>query len=62
MQELKQRMDKLQQIADHYGIEVDKHEENKDAHERLSKELSLLDKQKKILQSAIDTLTKRYEV
>lgn len=42
-------MEKLQQIADHYGIEVDKHEENKDAHDKLAKELALLDKQKKIL-------------
>lgn len=55
-------MEKLQQIADHYGIEIDKHEENKDNHDKLAKELQLLDKQKKILQSAIDTLTKRYEV
>ncbi len=55
-------MEKLQSIADHYGIEVDKHEENKEQHDRLAKELQLLDKQKKIVQSAIDTLTKRYEV
>lgn len=47
--ELKQRMEKLLQIADHYGIEVDKHEENKENYDKLSKELSLLDKQKKIL-------------
>jgi hypothetical protein len=42
-------MEKLLQIADHYGIEVDKHEENKENYDKLSKELSLLDKQKKIL-------------
>ncbi len=44
MQELKTRMEKLQQIADHYGIEVDKHEENKENFDKLSKELQLLDK------------------
>jgi anion-transporting ArsA/GET3 family ATPase len=55
-------MEKLQSIAEHYGIDMDRHEENKEQHERLSKELQLLDKQKKIVQSAIDTLTKRYEV
>jgi hypothetical protein len=55
-------MEKLQQIAGHYGIEIDRHEENKETHEKLAKELQLLDKQKKILQSAIETLNKRYEV
>jgi DNA repair ATPase RecN len=62
LNELKTRMDKLQQIADHYGIEVDRHEENKENFEKLSKELALLDKQKKIVAAAIDTMTKRYEV
>lgn len=40
LQELKGRMEKLQQIADHYGIEIDKHEENKENHEKLSRELN----------------------
>jgi hypothetical protein len=37
-------MEKLQQIADHYGIEIDKHEENRENHDKLAKELQLLDK------------------
>ena len=54
-------MEKLQQIADHYGIEIDKHEENKENYEKLSKELGVLEKQKKIVLSAVDAMTKRYE-
>ena len=59
--ELRARMDKLQHIADHYGIEVEHHEENKENYEKLSKELIVLEKQKKIVLSAVDTMTKRYE-
>ena len=54
-------MEKLQTIADHYGIEVDKHEENKEHFDKLNKDLAQLDKQKKIVQSAIDTMSKKYE-
>jgi rubrerythrin len=55
-------MDKLHQIADHYGIsEVDKHEENKENFEKLTKDLALLDKQKKIVMQAVEAMTKRYE-
>jgi ABC-type transporter Mla subunit MlaD len=61
LQELKGRMEKLQQIADHYGIEIDKHEENKESYDKLSKELNQLDKQKKIVLAAVETMTKRYE-
>ena len=61
MNELKVRMDKLQHIADHYGIEVDHHEENKENYEKLSKELVVLEKQKNIVKSAADAMTKRYE-
>ena len=42
-------MEKLQTIADHYGIEVDKHEENKEHFDKLNKDLAQLDKQKKIV-------------
>lgn len=61
LQELKGRMEKLQQIADHYGIEIDKHEENKENYDKLSKELTVLDKQKKIVLAAVEAMTKRYE-
>ena len=54
-------MDKLQHIADHYGIEVDRHEENKESYDKLSKELNVLEKQKRIVMTAVDTMTKRYE-
>lgn len=59
--ELRARMDKLQHIADHYGIEVDHHEENKENYEKLSKELLVLEKQKRIVLAAVDTMTKRCE-
>jgi len=61
LNELRTRMEKLQQIADHYGIEVDKHEENKESYDKLSKELGVLEKQKKIVMTAVDAMTKRYE-
>lgn len=61
LQELKGRMEKLQQIADHYGIEIDKHEENKESYDKLNKELTVLDKQKKIVLAAVEAMTKRYE-
>jgi hypothetical protein len=54
-------MDKLNKIAEHYGIEVEKHEENKEQYERLNKDLAQLEKQKKIVLQAIDTMTKKYE-
>lgn len=54
-------MDKLQSIANHYGIEIDKHEENKEQYEKLNKDLAQLEKQKRIVMSAIDTITKKYE-
>ena len=54
-------MEKLQQIADHYGIEVEKHEENKENYDKLSKELEQLQKQKRIVLTAVDAMTKRYE-
>ena len=62
MEELKQRLEKLMAIAEHYGIEVDKHEENKVEYEKLNKDLVQLEKQKTIVQSAIATMTKKYEV
>ena len=62
MEELRQRLEKLQSIAEHYGIEVDKHEENKVEYEKLNKDLVQLEKQKVIVQSAIATMTKKYEV
>lgn len=54
-------MEKLMKIADHYGIELDKHEENKEEFEKLNKDLSQLEKQKRIVRSAIDTMTKKFE-
>lgn len=44
LEELKTRMEKLVQIAEHYGIEVDKHEENAKEYEKLNKDLSQLEK------------------
>eukprot|EP00347_Sterkiella_histriomuscorum_P015656 403356196 len=61
LEELKQRFEKLNQIADHYGIEVDKHDQNNKEYEKLNKDLEQLEKQKRIARSAIDTLTKKYE-
>jgi hypothetical protein len=37
-------MEKLNQIAEHYGIEVDKHETNNKEYERLTKDLEQLEK------------------
>ena len=59
--ELKQRSEKISQIADHYGIEIDKHQENQDEFEKLQKDLMLLEKQKKIVKTAIETMSKKYE-
>ena len=39
MEELRQRLEKLNKIADHYGIEIDKHEENKEEFDKLNKDL-----------------------
>jgi len=61
LEELRQRLEKLQQIADHYGIEVDKHDENAKEAEKLIKDLSQLEKQKRILRSAIDVAAKKFE-
>lgn len=61
LDELKTRLDKLNQIAEHYGIEVDKHEQNNKEYERLNKDLEVLEKQKRIVRSAIDTMTKKFE-
>lgn len=61
LDELKQRSDKLTQIAEHYGIEVDKHQENQEQYEQLNKEFLQLEKQKKIVRSAIDAMSKKYE-
>jgi hypothetical protein len=40
LEELKERMSKLTKIAEHYGIEIDKHEENKEQFEKLNKDLA----------------------
>jgi len=59
IEELKQRQHKLNQIAQHYGVD---HEKNMgEEAERLQQELELLEKQKRILKSAIDTMNKKYE-
>ena len=59
--ELRQRLEKLQQIAEHYGIEVDKHEAHGKEAERLSKDLNQLEKQKRILKSVLDGAAKKFE-
>lgn len=40
MEELRTRMDKLTKIAEHYGIDISKHEENKEEFEKLNKDLA----------------------
>ena len=40
---------------------MDRHEENKESYDKLSKELVVLEKQKKIVMTAVDAMTKRYE-
>lgn len=44
LQELKQRSEKITQIAEHYGIELDKHQENQEEYEKLQKDLMQLEK------------------
>lgn len=61
MTELKQRLERLSQIAEHYGIDIDKHADNQGEYDKLNKEVELLEKQKNIVKSAIDAMTKRYE-
>lgn len=61
LEELNKRLQKLGQIAEHYGIEVGKHEENSKQAELLSKDLTQLEKQKRILKQAIDIMSKKYE-
>jgi hypothetical protein len=47
-------MDKLLQIASHYGLDVEGQEEGREAHEKLAKELATLEKQKRIVLTAVD--------
>lgn len=54
-------MEKLNQIAEHYGLEVDKHDDNAKEFEKLNKDLGQLEKQKMIVKSAINTMTKKFE-
>lgn len=48
-------MAKLNTIAEHYGVSVDKSKENMAEHKKLTEQLEHLNKQKRILTQAIDT-------
>ena len=61
MEELRERQHKLQVIAEHHGIEVDRHEENREQAQKLEKDLAILEKQKRIAVAAMETMTKKYE-
>jgi SMC interacting uncharacterized protein involved in chromosome segregation len=60
-EELKSRHEKLVTIAEHYGIDPERYAETQAEHDSLTKEMSVLDKQKRIVKSAIDTTTRKYE-
>ena len=53
--ELRTRLDKLNKIAEHYGVSIEKSKENQVEHKKLTEQLEYLNKQKRILTQAIDT-------
>lgn len=40
LEELRTRMEKLNKIASHYGIDINKHDENKEESDKLNKDLA----------------------
>ena len=61
MTELRERLGKLNSIADHYGVSVEKSKENHIEHKKLTEQLDGLNRQKRILQQAIDVQSKKHE-
>ena len=55
LEELRNRLAKLNTIAEHYGVSVEKSKENMAEHKKLTEQLEQLNKQKRILTQAIDT-------
>lgn len=62
LNELRARMDKLVQIAGHYGLEEpEQHEEQREQHDKLVKEMAALEKQRRIVVAALENGGKRHE-
>ncbi len=61
LEELKVRLEKLNKIAEHYGVSIEKSKENHAEQKKLQEQLDHLNKQKRILTQSIDTQTKKQE-
>ena len=61
LDELKVKMSKLQEIASHYGISLETHDEDQKQYKELMEQHEALLKQKRVLQTAIEASSKRYE-
>lgn len=62
LEELRARLAKLNQIAAHYGVNIEKSKENHAEQKKLQEQLDYLNRQKRILQQSIDTSSKKQEM
>ena len=62
MEELRARLAKLNTIAAHYGVNIEKSKENHAEQKKLQEQLEYLNRQKRILQQSIDTSSKKQEM
>ena len=61
LDDLKVKMNKLENIASTYGIDLETHEENQKKYDELVKQHESLIKKKGVLQGSIEASTKKYE-
>lgn len=59
--DLSEKMEKLREMAAQYGVNVDTHEENQKQLKQLKEQQDTLLKQKRVLLSAIETNTKKFD-
>ncbi len=59
LDELRQRLAKLNTIAAHYGVNIEKSKENHTEQKKLQEQLDYLNRQKRVLQQSIDTSSKK---
>ena len=62
LDELRQRLAKLNTIAAHYGVNIEKSKENHTEQKKLQEQLDYLNRQKRVLQQSIDTSSKKQEL
>lgn len=59
---MRARLAKLNTIAAHYGVNIEKSKENHAEQKKLQEQLEYLNRQKRILQQSIDTSSKKQEM